>query len=94
MEQGDHSGCMIELLACSEHMDKQLRQMGYEPGTSNMPHREEDTEATMFTDEDGECTVGFCLWCGKDFCSTEEVEAHNADDMAACPAVQKYKGKH
>ena len=44
--------------------------------------------------EDGECTVGFCLWCGKDFCSTEEVEAHNADDMAACPAVQKYKGKH
>ena len=27
MEQGDHSECMIELLACPEHMDEQLAQV-------------------------------------------------------------------
>jgi hypothetical protein len=27
MEQGDHSSCMIELLACPEHMDEQIRAM-------------------------------------------------------------------
>jgi hypothetical protein len=27
MEEGDHSGCMIELLACPEHRDEQLRAM-------------------------------------------------------------------
>jgi hypothetical protein len=94
MEQGDHSGCMVELLACPLHMDEQLRRMGYEPGTSNMPHRGDDAEATMFTDEDRERTVGFCLWCGNDLHSMEEVEAHNADDMAACPVFQELHGEH
>ena len=28
MEDGDHSGCPVELLACSEHCDEQLREMG------------------------------------------------------------------
>ena len=37
MEEGDHSNCMVELLACPEHIDEQLRRMGYEPGTRNMP---------------------------------------------------------
>ena len=31
--------------------------------------------------------VGFCLWCDKDFYSMEEVEAHNADNMKACPTA-------
>jgi hypothetical protein len=93
MEQGDHSGCSIELLACPEHMDEQLRQMGYEPGTSNMPSREDSTEATMFADSEGNPIVGFCLWCGKDFYSFEEMEAHNADDMAECPDFQEFKAK-
>jgi hypothetical protein len=91
MEEGDHSGCMIELLACPEHMDEQLRQMGYEPGTANMPQPMGDMGASMFTDSDGNPIVGFCLWCDKDFYSFEEAEAHNANDSAACPVFQQMK---
>ena len=47
----------------------------------------------MFTDESGKRTVGFCLWCGTDFHSTEEFESHNADEMAACPVYQQLKGE-
>jgi hypothetical protein len=90
MEFGDHSGCMIELLACPEHMDEQLRQMGYEPGTDNMPSNE-DSGTTMLTDDDGNPIVGFCLWCDMDFYSIEEAEAHNANDSAACPVFQQLK---
>jgi hypothetical protein len=92
MEQGDHSECPIELLACAEHSDEQLRRMGYEPGTSNMPHRSEETEPSIFADSDGRSTVGFCLWCNRDFHSMEQVGAHNADDMAACPVFQELHG--
>ncbi len=91
MEQGDHSGCMIELLACPEHMDEQLRQMGYEPGTSNMPVSEEETAASMFTDSDGNPIVGFCLWCNQEFYTMDEMEAHNPNDMAECPVFQQFK---
>lgn len=91
MEWGDHSKCMIELLACPEHMDEQLRQMGYEPGTSNMPHREEETEGVMFTDSEGNPTVGLCLWCGTDFYTFEEGEAHNETGM--CPVFEQYKNE-
>ena len=91
MDDGDHRGCMVELLACPEHMDEQLRAMGYEPGTSNMPRKEEDTEAPIFTDSDGNPIVGFCLWCNKDFYSFEESAAHEADGSAACPVFQSFK---
>ena len=37
VEEGDHSRCMIELLACPQHRDAQLRQIGYEPGTDDKP---------------------------------------------------------
>jgi len=95
MEEGDHTECPVELLACPEHMEEQLRRMGYEPGTSNMPHRSEATpEEIPFKDENGNRTVGFCLWCNKDFYSMEEVEAHNANDMAACPVFQQLKDEH
>ena len=91
MEPGDHSGCMIELLACPEHVDEQLRQMVYEPGTANMPRRTEDADPAMFTDSDGNPIVGFCLWCNADFYSFEEAEAHNANGSAACSVFQQYK---
>ena len=93
MEDGDHSRCTIELLACPEHRDAQLRQMGYEPGTHNMPHCEAAAEASTSRDKDGRPRVGFCLWCNQDFYSMEEVKAHNADDMKACPAFQELKGE-
>jgi hypothetical protein len=48
----------------------------------------------MFTDKDGNHIVGFCLWCNKDFYDRDEVEAHNADDMANCPAFQELKDEH
>jgi hypothetical protein len=32
MEYGDHSACSVELIACPEHRDDQMRAMGYEPG--------------------------------------------------------------
>jgi hypothetical protein len=35
MEEGDHSGCMIELLACPEHMNEQLRAMQENIGYSS-----------------------------------------------------------
>jgi hypothetical protein len=93
MEDGDHSQCTVELLACSEHRDEQLRAMGYEPGTSNMPRRMDNADASMFTDSDGKPTVGFCLWCNCDFYSFEEMEAHNGNGSEACPVFQQFKGE-
>ena len=70
MEQGDHSGCMIELLACPLHMDEQLRAM--------QGNRFDYAEATEVQDEplspaphcacgcadaDPENVTGWCLWC-------------------------------
>ena len=67
MEDGDHSKCVVELLACPDHMEEQLRRMGYEPGTSNMPRRSEGAAGgNFFKDGDGNRTIGFCLWCNKD----------------------------
>jgi hypothetical protein len=68
MDEGDHAECPVELLACPDHMDKQLGRMGYEPGTSNMPRRSEGAAAeNFFKDSDGNPTIGFCLWCNQDF---------------------------
>jgi hypothetical protein len=89
MEGGDHSQCTVELLACPEHRDEELRAMGYEPGTSNMPQPMED--ASVFTDEAGNLIVGFCLWCDKDFYSFEEIEVHNGNGSEGCPVFQQFK---
>jgi hypothetical protein len=95
MEEGDHSQCSIELIACAEHRDQQLRAMGYEPGQVPAPQLTADTEESfMFKDEDGNHIVGFCLWCNKDFYSMDEVEAHNANGMAACAVSQELKEEH
>ncbi len=94
MEDGDHSECSIELLSCPEHRADHMRAMGFEPGYTEEPRTSESEPSSMFTDEDGNRTVGFCLWCNKDFYSMEEVEAHNADDMANCWAFQELKDEH
>jgi hypothetical protein len=92
MAEGDHSQCSIEMLACEERQDAQLRAMGYEPGQMPTPRDSSNPEEpSMFRDEDGNPTVGFCLWCNKDFYSIDEVYAHNADGMAACAIAQGRK---
>jgi hypothetical protein len=91
MEDGDHSHCTVELLACPEHRDEELRAIGYEPGTSNMPQPTDDADAIVFTDKDGKPTVGFCLWCNCDFYSIEEMEAHNENGSEACSVFQQFK---
>jgi hypothetical protein len=90
LADGDHNECPIELLACPEHRDEQLRDMG-ELDSSDLPESQVDAESTMFRDNDGNPIVGFCLWCNKDFYSMEEAEAHNADDGKACPVFQELK---
>jgi len=91
MEDGDHSECSVELIACPEHRDEQMRAMGYAPGEAVEVPNAEPEESSMFRDAEGNRTIGFCLWCNRDFYSMEEVQAHNADDMAACPAFQDLK---
>jgi|ERR1035437_1312037 hypothetical protein len=91
MEEGDHSACSIELISCPEHRDEQMRAMGYEPGYTIEPRPEDAEQSSMFTDEKGNRTVGFCLWCNCDFYSAEEVKAHNSNGMAACQVFQELK---
>jgi hypothetical protein len=93
MEQGDHSECSIELLSCPEHRADQMRAMGHEPEYTYETTTDETEQMSMFIDKDGNPTLGFCLWCGQDFYSMEEVEAHNADDMADCSIQQQLKGE-
>jgi hypothetical protein len=93
MEDGDHSQCSVELLACPEHRDDQLRAMDYEPGTSNMPHTSCEEVGPQWHDKDGKPIIGFCLWCPRDFYTYEEVQAHNANDMADCIGFQQYKAR-
>lgn len=93
MEEGDHSQCSVELLACPDHCDEQLRAMGYEPGTSNMPHISDEEAGPQWHDKDGKPIIGFCLWCNRDFYTYEDMQAHNANDMADCIGFQQYKTK-
>ena len=90
MEDGDHSTCSVELLACPEHREEQIRQMS-KSSRSDLPHSEDGTESSMFIARDGNPIVGFCVWCNKDFYSMSEVDAHNADEMKACPVYQQWK---
>jgi hypothetical protein len=90
MDDGDHSMCSIELLACPEHREEQLRQMA-DCEAHDLPHTENAAEGTMFIDRDGKPIIGFCLWCDIDFYSMSEVEAHNLDELMACPVYQEFK---
>ena len=59
--------------------------------SSDVPPKEGHAGGHRFTGEGGKPIVGFCLCCGKDFHSMEEVEAHNADDMVAYSVFQLVK---
>ena len=93
MEDGDHSDCPIELLACPEHRDEQLQNMGIF-SSSDLPSIEDDAKSNMFNDQSGQPIVGFCLWCDKDFYSMDEVESHNANDSVACAVFQQLKDRY
>ena len=93
MEDGDRGDCPVELLACPEHRDEQLRLMGIF-GADDLPLSKGDAESSIFKDKEGARIVGFCLWCNKDFYSIEEMEAHNADDSKECPVFRKWKSTH
>jgi len=47
----------------------------------------------MFKDGDGNPTIGFCLWCGADFYTLDEHDAHIANDSAACAVYQELKDR-
>jgi hypothetical protein len=92
MEDGDHSMCPVELLACPEHREAQLQEMGTF-SSKDLPHGEEALNSTKFVDRDGKPILGFCLWCDIDFYSMSEVESHSEDDLKACPVFQKLKDR-
>jgi hypothetical protein len=89
MDEGDHSKCPIELLACPEHREQQFKNMNECNVRGPIPS-EVDAEIIGLKDKSGNTIVGFCLWCDKDFYLMEEVWEHNGDDMEACPEFQKY----
>ena len=78
LEFGDHSHDYVELLACPEHRKVNA-------AITTPRQAEPGAERGVLRDRDGNPIVGFCLWCDKDFYSMEEVDAHNADNMKACP---------
>jgi hypothetical protein len=90
MEEGDHSECPVELLACPQHQDEQLQEMGISH-LSGPPSTGVDADCSMFNDLDGMQLVGFCLWCGIGFHSVEEVRQHNANNSTACAVFQQLK---
>jgi hypothetical protein len=60
-------------------------------GTTHSSDAEGEAKTRLFTDSNGKATVGFCLWCNRDFYFREEVWAHNADDMKVYPVFQELK---
>jgi len=89
MEVGYHSRCPVELLACPEHREKQLQQMGI--SDSSIPHVSARAGSGLFSDQNGRPIVGFCLWCDKTFYTIDETNAHNASDGKGCPVFNGYK---
>ena len=90
MDEGDHSNCSVELLSCREHRDEQMKAMGYDPSYTIQPSTESE-RSSMFIDAEGNHTVGFCLWCGKNFYSMEEERQHTDNEMAECAEFQQCK---
>ncbi len=90
MVDRDHGKCPIELLACPEHQDEQLREM-LASDSNALAEIRVGAESTVFKDDKGDPISGFCLWCNKDFYSIEEADAHNADDSRACPVLQNLR---
>ena len=44
-------------------------------------------------DDNGIPIVGFCLWCGIDFYTPEEADAHHSNESRACLAFQEFKNQ-
>jgi len=84
LEGFDHRGCddPIELLACPEHRSA-------DEAMSISQQAKRDCVPAVILDEDGSPVYAFCLWCGKTFYCWAEVEAHNRDNMQACPVHQE-----
>jgi len=80
LEGFDHSRCHapIELLACPEHRSA-------DEAISTSRRAKPDRAFALVGDEGGNPVYAFCLWCGKTFYCWSEVEAHNRDNMKACP---------
>lgn len=55
-----------------------------------MPMKLQNESARSFTDEAGRATVGFCLWCNKNFYTSDEISVHNVDGVEACPVFSKF----
>jgi hypothetical protein len=89
MEEGGHSSCPVELLACPEHRDEQKLRMEEAAGTLGPDGA--DSSPEPWTDKDGNAIVGFCLWCNCDFYAMDEMWAHNANSSAACKPFQQFK---
>ena len=94
MDDGDHSACSIELIACPEHHDDQMRAMGYDPAKGWPEQPEGSEESSMFRDAEGKPTIGFCLWCGRDFYTMEEHETHFSVDGPLCPVYEELKAEN
>jgi hypothetical protein len=90
MDEGDHGACIVELLACPEHRDEQLRQMG-EVDAFDLTPAEVEGERVVATNENGESSIGFCLWCGRDFYSLDEVWIHNGESADACQVFRQFR---
>jgi hypothetical protein len=43
-----------------------------------------------FTDKAGRATVDFCLWCHKNFYTSDEISVHNGDGAEGCPVFRKF----
>ena len=84
MEGFDHSGCddPIELLACPEHRSADKAIIASQQATP-------DLQPVVDRDENRTPIYGVCLWCGKTLSCWAEVEAHNRDNMKACPVHQE-----
>lgn len=92
MDEGDHSSCPVELLSCSEHRADQMRAMGYDADYTVTVQSEQ--AAPTFRDAHGNPIVGFCIWCGRDFYTYEEHDAHAWGDTIQCPVFSEYRKKH
>ena len=92
LADGDHNECPIELLACPEHCEQQLRGMRT-IATSDPRGIGVGGGRSSSKDSDGYPVVGFCLWCNMDFHSMEKAKAHHAHDSKACVAFREWKDK-
>ena len=80
---------LSSMLACSEHSEEQLREMGVFSARDPLPS-EREAESGMFNDQDGKPIVGFCLWCDKNYYSMQEAAAHHANGSEGCPAFRGF----